>query len=176
MTNIDWSKAPEGATHYQPVNKYLRSSWIKIVSGVYWFRMKDSNAWSFYDGPLENLGELVQRPTAWTGEGLPPVGTVCEHQGTASDREWLEVKVIAHTIKKFHNVAVFEYGDVVAFSTKQYFRPFRTAEQIAADERMNAAKEFHSLVCPDGKWHKRDDADREAWATIYDAGYRKVAP
>lgn len=61
--NIDWSKAPEGATHWQPENARLMAAWIKMSQGCYWFRMSYMDNWVRYDGPVVHLGDLVPRPT-----------------------------------------------------------------------------------------------------------------
>lgn len=76
----------------------------------------------------------------WDGDRLPPTGTVCEHFGTADHTNWIEVQVIGHGHVRFHDVAFFEYmygtrEHTVSYSTANNFRPIRTAEQIAAEER-----------------------------------------
>lgn len=111
----------------------------------------------------------------WKGEGLPPVGIDVE---IYTDREFahpyvkalhgLKVKVIAHddecavfALPNSHNSA--SHHSLVA----DCFRPIRTAERIAAEEREKAIKEcaefLGSIACDD--WV----AARE----LYDAGYRK---
>ena len=74
MKEIDWSSAPEGATHY---NDYCDRQWLKefppsFFNGVKW--VKYSSA-----GIGENhIAGAVPRPQ-WRGheDGLPPAGTVC---------------------------------------------------------------------------------------------------
>ena len=86
-------------------------------------------------------GELnAPKVVEWDGDRLPPTGTVCEHFGTADHTNWIEVQVIGHGHVRFHDVAFFEYmsvtsGYTVSYSTANNFRPIRTAEQIAAEER-----------------------------------------
>lgn len=122
--NIDWSKAPEDATHY-----------------------------GFYAPPT--------LPT-WNGEGLPPVGAVCELQDAT------EVRILAHTKRAGAPVAVYQCTDSESIEayTASFFRPIRTPEQIAAEEREKAIEEIASLI---GRGTFSQDA-----AAIYDAGYRKV--
>lgn len=74
---------------------------------------------------------------AWTGEGLPPVGTVCEVDYCES---WQRCEVVAHFRQRCGMVAAFTV-DLVdgaksldAFGSES-FRPIRTPEQIAAEER-----------------------------------------
>lgn len=86
MSEIDWSKAPDGATHFVP-KKY---EWD---AAVFW-RMegeKGVEAWAVTAGGLVHYREpvwtedgfigAIPRPTnqEWDG-GLPDVGTVCEYQ------------------------------------------------------------------------------------------------
>lgn len=61
---IDWSKAPEGATHWQPENGRLMAAWVKMAEGYYWFRMPHMDNWVRYTGPVVHLGELVPKPKA----------------------------------------------------------------------------------------------------------------
>ena len=60
--SIDWSKAPEGATHWQPENSRLMAAWIKVSQGKYWFRMPYMDNWVVYSGPVVHLGELIAKP------------------------------------------------------------------------------------------------------------------
>lgn len=92
--SIDWSKAPDGATHYAPKleeNDFWCSVFWRMENGV------GVEAWSIDNrtGELHHFNRptwiettakrLVPRPaacahasTTWDGQGLPPVGTVCE--------------------------------------------------------------------------------------------------
>ena len=79
MSEIDWSKAPEGATHWGP--------------GVYvnWYKKSDKDEWMFFDsgsvaweedcnGTRWCEANLIARPVQWRGpqDGLPPVGMEVE--------------------------------------------------------------------------------------------------
>lgn len=73
---IDWSKAPEGATHYLPETDRYRACWAKEG---YSMRCGTQDAW--ISDELDSVRHLmIPRPTVWNGEGLPPVGMVCELQ------------------------------------------------------------------------------------------------
>ncbi|BCD83626.1 hypothetical protein PSm6_00330 [Pseudomonas solani] len=37
MTDIDWSKAPEGATHWEPENHLVNAGWMKVDGNGDWF-------------------------------------------------------------------------------------------------------------------------------------------
>lgn len=116
----------------------------------------------------------VDRPSTWTGEGLPPAGTVCEVLNNTLDRpEWERCTILF--MGKFK--AVYESESCherVADVSEDWmisFRPIRTPEQIAADERRAAILEM--------KGHLSFSDYREAeqhCAALYDAGYRKVTP
>lgn len=106
-------------------------------------------------------------PPAWTGEGLPPAGTVCEHKRV---HEWQKVEVFA--VKPNYNgshTALFTYenGCWAGCAEPSSFRPLRTPEQIAEEERAIAIDDLMRTTCIN-----HGEATR-----IYDAGYRKqVAP
>jgi len=76
MSEIDWSKAPEGATHYDGGVFYRRNEgrWEYCDPYVRVWRESNNEA-PFFD-------RLLVRPSRpqWRGpeDGLPPVGTVCE--------------------------------------------------------------------------------------------------
>lgn len=104
----------------------------------------------------------------WDGAGSPPIGAlVQDHSDIGGPVYMAEVVSVEDRLVAIKRPGSLKVVDAHAL------RPVRTPEQIAADERMNSAKVFHSLVCPEGKWHKLDDVARESWATIYDAGFRK---
>lgn len=122
------------------------------------------------------------RPVEWDGVSLPPVGTVCEFAGF-NPEETLptdplvgdKVSVIAHFKSGNIEVAAFTYHAPPEFEYLQVaqgaygcFRPIRTAEQIAAEERISAAYAMCAIA------PSLSNADA---ASLYDALYRKqVAP
>lgn len=167
--NIDWSKAPEGATHWDPVDRNHLRQLGEITQC--WIEAEQSwtcKGWQYPDD-LSTMPRLIKRP-AWNGEGLPPVGTVCEYKPSQLAGEWKEVEVIAHFMSKIMVAAFIPTGDgikTVSQAIARCFRPLRTAEQIAAEEREKAVHEILS--------HMRGvDRDKVEMAmSIYDAGYRK---
>lgn len=79
----------------------------------------------------------------WDGQGLPPVGTVCEVRNAITGG-WDSVdEVLSHTLIKGAPVAVCKRGDLVFYSHAEDFRPIRTPEQIEAEERV---KEIDSML------------------------------
>lgn len=181
--NIDWSKAPEGTTHYAFAQYPWVASWY-IVKGddiASWLDDGEDSSWGWRKIDSQDreciLPRLIPRPVAavWTGEGLPPVGTVCE---TNVDGTWEESTVLAHHREM---AIVFRYSleheahmyDPVGESQ---VRLIRTPEQIAAEEREKAIAEMVYGGCG------CDQSDGTTTAFVicrllYDAGYRKqVAP
>lgn len=121
----------------------------------------------------------------WNGEGLPPVGVECEFRsGLDKSNGWIwrplledgiKVTVIAHysPCNDGELVAVFKYGDdergrQTDQAVAGCFRPIRTPEQIAAEEREKAVRDM--LLCL-----KLPLAEATAY-DLYDAGYRKQEP
>ena len=140
MEEIDWSKAPEGATHF-----YAKTEeWYKLDdSGKAW-------AWSGFwvAATMFSYREqlCVNRPrpsTPWSGQGLPPVGTVCEG-GRARTGAFNECVVIAHR----NGMAIAVFTDQEELQWVSEFRPIRTHEQIAKDEREAAIKELKREMIP----------------------------
>lgn len=119
----------------------------------------------------------------WDGQGLPPVGTVCEFAGGTyspedpfdSDlREGDRVTIIAHFKDGDLDLAAFTFNPQVrnpdrgAACVEQgaygCFRPIRTPEQIASEEREKAIEEMcfaeETLTVKQAK-------------ALYEAGYRR---
>jgi len=164
---IDWSKAPEGATHFAPRFGSFNALWARVNNGKYEYYHERNCDW--YSGAQPQKEEKFiarPQPTQWSGEVLPPVGEVCDMQD--DNGAWIKVEIIA-------NHAGFAHGwdsvhECAYFSPHVCeFRPIRTHEQIAADERQYACEEMLSVTMS-----RRSDPDVfEAISTLYDAGYRK---
>ena len=193
--SIDWSKAPKGATHCTPVGDQpnRRPVFWRVVAGVAlecWamendfsevrdhFRYSDAGCQAFIPD------RAVARPWGYGGEGLPPVGTVCEFAGfnpeetlPTDPRVGDQVTVIAHFKSGSIDVAAFTFYAAPEFKYLQVaqgaygcFRPFRTAEQIAAEDRETAIDEMTALSpLLDKGW------SRKVCEALYDADYRKQA-
>lgn len=179
--NIDWSKAPEGATHKDPDT----DCFYKLVKDIWHMICGDGESVvsaSLYNGETKP-SDLIGRPNkqdSWYGEGLPPVGTVCEVLWNESRVEYLRTKVFGvnehgQPIHRFdEGPKKYQYqADVLrTASGTQVFRPIRTAEQVAAEEREKAIEEMVFGVCgcePDGG----NTSAFMVCGFLYDAGYRK---
>lgn len=152
---IDWSKAPEGATHCTPGDQ-LRTCTVfwRVVDGIAleaWALSNDRGITDHFTYGKDGCSGFVRdfavvRPNQpWTGAGLPPVGTVCEIHGTVGqelrDEEfsWRQVEIIAHTNFGGGDVAVGRDLEcaTLGWGIASKFRPIRTPEQIAAEERLH---------------------------------------
>lgn len=95
-TAIDWSNMPDWADVWiDPVSEYTKAAWCKdrgdrweLLGGGYWLK-KDSSVYTVYYPPKTKI--------EWTGDGVPPVGTVCTLN---EDTEFLCVQTGEVTIKK----------------------------------------------------------------------------
>lgn len=107
----------------------------------------------------------VTRVVAWNGEGLPPVGARCETLDEDTD-EWVPVKVFAHTEIRGKTHAVAQDENDMFFGLAHDYRPIKTAEQIAAEERDS---HVNAMLCYDALGGSRKGLAE----ALYDAGYRK---
>lgn len=179
-TEIDWSKAPEGATHWTLENDVV-CQFIKYEkSSDKWYWFCSAGEWCPYSGERDEFTELrdcllIARPAEWTGQGLPPVGTVCEVVQVSSQphdycRRFVgqNVKIVAHHVDvDGDEVAVFAASDYEFHAlVAGCFRPIRTPEQIAADEREKAIAEMSEAI-------KTQFSFGWVFEKLYDAGYRK---
>ncbi|ANI04197.1 hypothetical protein A210_16580 [Pseudomonas putida SJTE-1] len=187
MNDINWAGCPE-ATHFDPVDQnFLR----EVGEALLLFNIK--RGWTVplhtaYGLHVEECNRpLIKRPE-WNGEGLPPVGTVCEFAGfnpeetlpsdpVVGDR----VTVIAHFKSGSIDVAAFTFFAPPEFEYLQVgqgahgcFRPIRTPEQIAEEEREKAITQIlHVMLGHDQASIHEDTVQALCAKRVYDAGYRK---
>lgn len=164
------NSAPDGATHWDPGYK-CEPAWACKMGGVWnWHPVGGApidSGWRVYPfqgGVLESRLVAIERP--WSGEGLPPVGR-CELRLIAAGSDWHEADI------KFasRNVVVRDWVDepsvnglCTGYVHTVQFRPLRTPEQIAAEERESFIRDLIQVTCI-----RHGEA-----GLIYDAGYRKV--
>ena len=177
MSNeIDWSKAPEGATHWVGGGW----PWHKHIGDIAWYWSEDQQDWRQLSVCASDVEDgyrktIVKRPDqAWNGTGLPPVGTVCEVDYC---EHWHQCEVIAHFQQRCGMVAAFTVRhDTGAKSLDAFgesaFRPIRTEAQIAAEEREMVVQEMQALDPRNMTLGMLARAD--FCRTLYDAGYRKT--
>lgn len=164
--NIEWGEVPEG---YPLWIEDLRPT-EDDFSG--WYKELEDRYADYHGGFLlkgaEGKTYIVHRRAAepaWNGEGLPPVGTVCELQDAT------EVRILAHTKRAGAPVAVYQCKDSESIEayTASFFRPIRTPEQTAAEEREKAVKAIYERANKEGM------SVLSMLSEAYEAG-RKVKP
>ncbi len=159
MTDIDWSKAPADATHAR-VEEGRVWIWRKKTAQGDWMAWH-YESWNYIAEPTPEL--YIARPVSWTGEGLPPVGLQVENNFHGP------VMVLAHGVFRGQEVVICQGDDTIVTCTPDTLSPFRTAEQIAAEQRRVEIKHIQAASCGDAM----PAICESAAAALYDAGYRK---
>ncbi len=102
---------------------------------------------------------------AWDGEGLPPAGVPVEYRRRlAPNNKWYLTQI--NFLSGQHVIYCDSDGDEVRDNPDDIeFRPIRTLEQIAAEERKRSILQMQN----DASHH----ANKDLFEKLYDAGYRK---
>lgn len=169
-TEIDWSKAPEGATHFDPDSSDM--CWEKHVGGSTYAWSNTNSKWYGYRCTDEH--RLIARVLPeWSGEGLPPIGTVCEwRDDEAASWQKVEVRYLSKHTALLHFPGDGDGDTEGAFSPSCcQFRPLRTPEQIAAEERLDRVHAIEGIML---RGQELALTVTQIAAAIDDAGYRKV--
>ena len=192
MKEIDWSKAPDGATHWHDEYDCYVACWVKEQEGQRYYSRADGlfGKWMIDSNPLP-IEKCIPRPAAkpaWSGEGLPPVGTVCEIAASTKylsirHPEGARVKVYAtFTDDRGVELAAFvdDIGQVGGVATAGCFRTLRTPEQIAAEERLHNVRNACSAIADTlDSLRGKTKVERAALAVVeamIDAGYTRAEP
>lgn len=156
--NIDWSKAPEGYPLWiedlHPERGGDESGWhnenLESPDGSYW---DDCDEGSHF--------RIHRKPEPWNGEGLPPVGTVCEWK-EKTGFQWVAATVlfISESSVVLQRSDGFEWQ---MLTKRTVFRPILTMQQIAAEAREKAIARMVLDL----------DVPTAIAARAYDAGYYK---
>ena len=145
MSEIDWSKAPEGATHGDPGSS--RARWYRRNEGRWEYFSPANEAWMRSVNNAPFFDRLKVRPTEWRGpdDGLPPVGAVCEYAGSAKvpgdPSEWRlgdQVEILAHRQALMAMVAVGwnRRTGTARGSVAAMFRPLKSDKERAVEAAM----------------------------------------
>lgn len=148
------------AEFFQAMEECVKNAQLQQIAGLNFIFTRCHREGSSVRGTLTEIYIAERGP--WTGEGLPPAGTDCEHR-TGPGMSWTLATVLAHGKHK-----VF-YRDSNGHEwTRLYdeieFRPIRTPEQIAADEREAGITQMRESV---------GSLNTHPFAELWDAGYRK---
>ncbi|HCT4762141.1 TPA: hypothetical protein OTY55_000305 [Pseudomonas aeruginosa] len=169
--SIDWSKAPEGATHWEPRSDKYREAWMKNAADKWFFWGSRREAWIEESGiSAEREATFEPRPQEpWNGQGLPPVGIQIEAKFPVTDvtgthYHWRRVIVAVAGIPRAERECLVYDAENTKPAWVDEFRPLRIPEQIAAEERAKAIKEMcfaeETLTVKQAK-------------ALFDAGYRR---
>lgn len=153
------SKIPEGATHTYTVRG--KPSYRRLVGGL-WEAYADGD-WIIVMHPHAEDYVMIQAELEWSGEGIPPSGTVCEmRRADYVNVDWQKIEFLFAGSKKafFRDAEGHEWSRPLS---DLKFRSIRTAEQIAAEKRDAAIKEMQRLV---------GSCNTFPFAELYDYGYR----
>jgi len=150
-TDIDWSKAPEGATHYVENSICV---WGKRIGDDWYYFNPIDGSWKHLQSDGDNRIKrspsnmpVIPRPTSqptdnpeWDGEGLPPVGCECEINPHG---EWFRATVRGYSSHKFlaeiSAGQIDEDGDEIAGEHAYWtqgtgFRPLKTQAEREREE------------------------------------------
>lgn len=185
--NLDWDQAPEGAEAGHPGGDGVYAAWFrKDTAGLVEQICPEAGiyTWTWMGGRKDfPVGSLIRPPillghasyaSQWNGESRPPVGTVCEWK-ERTGFTWVKATVLF--ISESSVVMQREDGFEWQMLTKRtVFRPIRTPEQIAAEERLKKAIELYGAVMNhSGQQFKSLPAERqEHYMSLIDAGWQKV--
>lgn len=111
-----------------------------------------------FEGAPDWVTKLIE---VWDGEGLPPVGTICEWLASG-DHDWVKVTVLGHNgddtwLKPDDGTQSFVVGNA------ENFRPLPNEREKAIQEMRNSVTNYNNTSVI------------HAIEQIYDAGYRKYA-
>jgi hypothetical protein len=162
MSDIDWSKAPEGATHYGKND----NDWYKRDgNGWHWYCLSEDSWELVFFTEQYSTSRLIPRPIEWKGpqDGLPPVGIKVDCYRSGSD--WLRGTVVAHVQGAHRKRAIFQ-GDIDEWwsGAEGDFRPIETERDKAIAEMAGEI-----TLCLTGS----EEIVTYTCAKLYDAGYRK---
>lgn len=137
------------------------------------FLTETAKAIKINDAAKDQLDEALDKPIAWNGEGLPPVGVHCEWKGNRGGF-WVPCFIIANNGVKVvaQNTGEYRTGEFEILDlTYHEFRKPETQEQRAEREREDW------IECAMNDIRSLSDCNkyvlRNCLADLYDAGYRK---
>ncbi|RPM47404.1 hypothetical protein IPC1291_19870 [Pseudomonas aeruginosa] len=163
--SIDWSKAPEGATHWEPTGHDFYEGWMKKEGNDWFFWGEESEEWRYGgDVSAEREATFEARPQdAWDGQGLPPAGAKC-----LTDRnDFLrEVTILCHGKTRTFVFDHVSQEEICLVLKDRVFLPIRTPEQIAAEEREKAVGDMAMSI-------QGVPYQYPTLYALYDAGYRR---
>jgi hypothetical protein len=188
VSKIDWSKAPEWADGHGLVAHHgITEVWISMDQ--YAVVGAEDRTYPYGGGTGDHrhnftrgqVQYITPRPERWDGEGLPAVGTKCEFK--ANVLGWVEVTITAVTdLSIVFTRPSYQNGrplveERLPHKAVERFRPIRTPEQIAADERLHKLRNAHTAIARTLESFRGDipaeAVSRQVIEAMIDAGYSK---
>lgn len=191
---IDWDEAPEGFDYALTTSPEWGGA--PEYKGTVLFAKKTETSTYFEcsDGTYPCVGPgcwevVATRPQKWNGEGIPPIGSKVEFYSDDFENEdyWnkdltngCEVEIIAHITSNVSQreedlaVFVFEYSHgnrQVEQAVACCFRPIKTKEQIAAEERESEVSHIERCITNLKVEHQNNP--RVIAEVLHNIGYRK---
>jgi hypothetical protein len=169
----DWGNAPEDATHWEPASDEDDESWMKKDGEDWYFWGAGVSKWIKYNkttNPIveDRIKAMIPRPQVepkeWSGEGLPPVGTVCEYIDASGKYHQVEITGYGRSLVLF--VVEGSSNEQCTAKDPHLFRPIRSEEDRAVEEM---AKVFNSNCAVDYSGQPLLDGMK----ALYREGYRK---
>jgi hypothetical protein len=161
----DWSKAPNGCTHYGPDTDDWGNAWYMLVGGEFLHWWQDS--WEKEPCmDAERISQLIPRPVQWRGpqDGLPPVGMEIEAKVWAG---WEGGTVVAIVNDGHIAFAIVQHTNCWNPYAARELRPIQS-------DRDRAIEELIDLVSAQGFVSKDGTASKAIAQMVYDAGFRKT--
>lgn len=188
--NVDWDEAPQGAEAGHSGGEGLYPAWFrKDVAGLVEQICPAAGikTWTWMGGRKDFPPGAVLRPTIrlgqvacdcqWNGEGLPPVGSDVEIDHSVAGGGISQVTIIAHIRARNLDCAVYQKGDDVSYASRGAFKPIRTPEQIAAEAKLEAAKELYCAInWNDGaeQWERLSVSRKGDYLKAIEGGWGRV--
>ena len=176
MGNINWKIAPEGATHgrfvrHDPGNDPV-IDFYRLDGKIFEYWNRKNNIWRL---AVSDIKDCVQRPVepSWDGIGFPPIGI--DFEWRYGDHAWKTGRALY--IGSVYAILVANDGEQHYYLRDMQFRPIRTPEQIAADERLHQVRNALSAIHAGQQKFPNDLVRGNIVAAtveaMIDAGYRK---
>lgn len=189
--NIDWSNAPEDATHAGIAKMFQIPVFYKDIREdkySYWY--DEGSAWLEDTIGRPACTHLIERPKkqeAWGGEGLPPVGLdVLAKVDFKKAPPYTIINLteigidVQNSMPSFHTAKVLyaseKYvillslgGECMAPRSCVEFKKIKTPEQLAEEEK----KEAINQICIDAGCPEITPGQLRVAEILYDKGYRK---
>lgn len=170
MSNVDWSLAPNWCKGYGLIGVASMPVWFDKHHYQY---LHDGRKYEFEDectfefSALSDIVERPKQPQAWSGDGLPPVGTICEARILLpghSNYLWRRCEVVYQNDEMSQSELLVVDIEKTTARWADEFRAIKTEEDIARDQRESAIRDVMDIAQVDC---------RVTAARLVDAGFKR---